>query len=458
MPRGKLCRPRCAWLLAALALCWFADAGAAATGTKILYLYNSQSMSRTPQTVSVGSVSIAGRGASKDWTLAPVLQLPLTLAAGTVNITLTLQRTGGNTRRTARVELRTVSGASLGFSNSVNFNNGGVIQSLAFTLNLAAAATVVAGDALVLRIYDNSTSGARTFRVYQDRAGVGASILSFLATTVIKVDSIAFYNAAYPGVTTSSPYLPAETVYIRAVVSDPFGSYDIDPAGGSAPTVTVTNPTGIVRVNAAIMTQVADSGAATKTFEYAYTLPTAPGLGLWSASVTALEGTEGTVSDTAGSTFDVEAPEPLVMKTVSAVSDPVEGTVRAKSIPGSVMAYDVVVYNTGKGPIDTGSLTITDAVPTDSSFELTGSPPFTFTDGAVPSGLSVTSSSDANILYSNDGGATWSYVPSCTRPCVDPAITDIKITPGGRMVGTTGTAGSTTGAPYFTLMYEVVIN
>ena len=204
MPRGKLCRPRCAWLLAALALCWFADAGAAATGTKILYLYNSQSMSRTPQTVSVGSVSIAGRGASKDWTLAPVLQLPLTLAAGTVNITLTLQRTGGNTRRTARVELRTVSGASLGFSNSVNFNNGGVIQSLAFTLNLAAAATVVAGDALVLRIYDNSTSGARTFRVYQDRAGVGASILSFLATTVIKVDSIAFYNAAYPGVTTSS--------------------------------------------------------------------------------------------------------------------------------------------------------------------------------------------------------------------------------------------------------------
>lgn len=451
---------RCALvcLLAVVALCGSVTARAASTGTKILYLYNNQSMSRTPQTASAGSVSIAGRGASKDWTLTPVLQLPLTLAAGAVNATLTLQRTGSNTGRTAQVELRTASGTSLGFSNSVNFNNGGAVLSRNVTVNLGAPATIAAGDALVLRIYNNSAFGNRTYRVYQNRAGVGASTLSFLATTVINVDSMAFYNAAYPAVTTSNPFLPAETVYIRVVVSDPFGSYDIDPASGSAPTVTVINPTGIVRVSSAAMTQVADSGAATKTFEYAYTLPTSPGLGSWSASITAFEGTEGTVSDTAANSFDVETPEPLVMKTVSVVSDPVEGSLEPKAIPGAVVAYNVVVYNTGKGPIDAGSLSITDAVPVDSTFELTASPPFTFTDGAVPSGLSVTAGSDANILYSNNGGATWTYVPTCTRPCVDPAITDIKITLGGQMVGATGTAGSTTGAPYFTLTYEVTID
>ena len=445
-----------ACLLPALTLCSF-DAGAAATGTKILYLYNNQTLTRTPQTVSGASVSING-GATADWTLSPVLQLPLTLAAGTVNINLSLQRTGGNTRRTAQLELRTISGASLGFSNSVNFNNGGVIQSLAFTINLAAPATVAAGDGLVLRIYNNSTRANRTFRVHQDASGVGASTASFLADTVINVDSVAVYNAAYPAVTSSSPYLAADTVYIRAVVSDPFGSYDIDPAGGAVPTVTVTDPSATVQVSAAAMTQVADSGAATKTFEYAYTLPAAPKLGSWSAGVTAFEGTEGTVSDTGSGSFDVEAPEPLVMKTVSAVSDPVDGSTNPKAIPGAVLSYTVVVYNTGKGPIDSDSLAITDAVPANSSFELKGSPPFTFTDGAVPSGLSVTAGSDANIAYSSDGGSTWSYTPTCSRPCVDPAITNIKITPAGQMVGTTGVAGSTTGAPYFTVVYEVVLN
>jgi uncharacterized repeat protein (TIGR01451 family) len=53
------------------------------------------------------------------------------------------------------------------------------------------------------------------------------------------------------------------------------------------------------------MSQVADSGVATRTFEYAFLVPDQAVIGTWTVSVTAHEGTEGTVSHTANGGFDV---------------------------------------------------------------------------------------------------------------------------------------------------------
>jgi hypothetical protein len=83
---------------------------------------------------------------------------------------------------------------------------------------------------------------------------------------------------------------------------------------------------------------------------------------------------------------------------------------------------------------------------------LTAKPPFVFTNGATSSGLSVTSGSDANIVYSNNGGSTYAYTPTCTRPCVDTAITNFKITLTGSMNGKTGSS-----APSFNITFNVVI-
>jgi hypothetical protein len=114
--------------------------------------------------------------------------------------------------------------------------------------------------------------------------------------------------------------------------------------------------------------------------------------------------------------------------------------------------YTILVQNNGKGPADSGTLVIADLVPTNTALSLPAKPPFTFTDGATSSGLSITAGSDANIVYSNNSGATYAYVPGCTRPCTDTTITNFKITFAGSMNGKTGAS-----APSFTITYNVII-
>jgi len=133
-------------------------------------------------------------------------------------------------------------------------------------------------------------------------------------------------------------------------------------------------------------------------------------------------------------------------------TDPVEGATRSKAIPGATVQYTILVQNNGRGPVDTGTFVISDPVPANTVLSLPAKPPFTFTDGSTPSGLSVTGGSDANITYSNNGGTTFVYVPACTRPCTDAAITNFKITLTGSMNGKTGGT-----APSFTITYNVVI-
>jgi hypothetical protein len=91
-----------------------------------------------------------------------------------------------------------------------------------------------------------------------------------------------------------------QVAYVRAVVSDPFGSGDVSGAN-----LTLTDSSPATKLSNAVMTQVADSGAATRTFEYGYVVPTGARLGNWTASVTGKEGSEGTVTHTANGSFAV---------------------------------------------------------------------------------------------------------------------------------------------------------
>jgi hypothetical protein len=115
------------------------------------------------------------------------------------------------------------------------------------------------------------------------------------------------------------------------------------------------------------------------------------------------------------------------------------------------MQYTIQVQNNGRGPVDSGSFVITDPVPTNTVLSLPAKPPFTFTDGGTSSGLSV-SALDGSITYSNNNGASYVYVPGCTRPCTDAAVTNFKITLNGVMNGKTGGT-----APSFSITYNVVI-
>ena len=118
------------------------------------------------------------------------------------------------------------------------------------------------------------------------------------ATTVINVDNVQVLDAPYPGGIAVTAASIGDTVYIRSQVSDPFGTFDITSASY---TITDSTPTSQGSGSLAV---VFDNGADVLTFESAYLVPVAP-VGSWTASVTAIEGTEGTVTHTGLTSFTV---------------------------------------------------------------------------------------------------------------------------------------------------------
>ena len=432
----------------------------AASGNKVLYVYDNLSMTRVAQTANSTSGVTIAQGATTSWTLGAV-QKPLTLTAGsTVTVSLIVSGNGGllptyNFTAQLLKNGSTVIGTS-GTSPTVGTTNSVITVSL--TVGTGGVGSLNAGDTLVLKVNNTSTAvviGGTNLVVSQKVAGVGNSTVTFATSTVINVDSVTAFSAVYPSSATVPVFQQGQTVFICTVISDPFGSADVTSA-----TVTITDPNGTVQVTAAAMTAkgagnctgTGTASASTEAYEFAYTSPSNAATGFWTATVKGNEGSEGTVSHTANGAFDVDVPALLVMKTVSVVSDPIEGATRPKAIPGAVMQYSIIVQNNGRGPADAGTLALTDPIPGNTAFNLTAKPPFIFTDGGTASGLSVTSGSDTNITYSNNGGTSFTYTPSCTRPCTDAAITNIKITFAGAMSGKTGS-----GTPSFTVTFQVTI-
>jgi trimeric autotransporter adhesin len=425
------------------------------SGSKPLYFYSTpgNQLSRTPPVAAQAAVTING-GASSTWTLTPVLQKAVTLQAGNIAVPLLLTRSAaGSATRTITVTLgRTGSGtpiatASLS-SNTISTTTPGV---LLFSLPLAAATTVPAGAAFTLTVSNTTGTASRTISVWPNSGGSLSSV-QLNSATVINVDSVQPYNAAYPGGAPTASFAPGAVVYARAVVSDPFGSFDI--AGA---VITVRNPSGTALVSAAAMTQVADSGAATRTYEYAYTLPANAPAGGWTLSVTATEGTEGVVTHTANAGFTVVVPQPAltVQKTSEVLSDPVNNAVNPKRIPGSVQRYVITITNTGPGAADASSVVITDATPAGTVMYVSTAlgNPVEFIDGATPSGLSF--SYATSVSYSNQpgGGAPYNYAPTPDAAGYDAAVTGLRVAPSGTLNGAVGPA-----QPSFTVRFRVRVN
>jgi uncharacterized repeat protein (TIGR01451 family) len=143
-------------------------------------------------------------------------------------------------------------------------------------------------------------------------------------------------------------------------------------------------------------------------------------------------------------------------KTVQVTSDPVNGTTNPKNIPGAESLYTLSVSNTGLGSVDTGTLSLTDAVPANSALftgNLSAGAPFIFADGALASGLSCPFIALANLTdcvdFSADGGVSWGYVPNGGY---DAGVTHVRFRLAGPMNG-----DATAGSPYpgFSLQFRV---
>ncbi len=177
--------------------------------------------------------------------------------------------------------------------------------------------------------------------------------------------------------------------------------------------------------------------------------------------------TTGTVSTgnagtgaTATATLTVGLPQPVLelTKAVLVISDPLNLASHPKSIPGAVSIYTIRLSNSGPGQTDANSLVISDALPAHAELYVgdlgaPGSGPVQITDGNPVSGLAWSFSGLANtgdsLEFSNDGGATWTYVPTPNAEGFDGSVSNLRIKPTGQMKAATGSN------PFLELQFRV---
>ena len=143
------------------------------------------------------------------------------------------------------------------------------------------------------------------------------------------------------------------------------------------------------------------------------------------------------------------------------VSDPSNGSVNPKAIPGAVLAYSLSVSNSSSGYPDSNSVTLVQSIPAQGSLYVgdlgaAGSGPVSFVQGSPPSGLAYSYSSLASATddldFSNNGGASFGYVPTPDSAGFDPAVTHIRVVPKGLFAGASGS-----GSPSFTIGYGIKV-
>lgn len=154
-------------------------------------------------------------------------------------------------------------------------------------------------------------------------------------------------------------------------------------------------------------------------------------------------------------------PALTVLKNATVVEDPVNGLSNPKAVPGATVRYQIGTINTGGGAADSDTLTVTDAIPTNTSLQVTDydgstSGPILFADGTISSALTYTFTSLSDPLddvsFSNDDGVTFNYSPVATLDGTDPNVTHVRVNPKGTLAGDLGS-----GAPSFEVFFKAIV-
>jgi uncharacterized repeat protein (TIGR01451 family) len=435
-----------------------------ASGIKFLYLRRdaagARSMSRNRPSAADTNESVAANG-NDTWIIAPALQGPLTVPTGNIPVRLWLSRNGGTSSRNVTVTLTSSAGGlNVSQTLSVNPNNNTAVPTLSsFTLNNTTLRNIPAGATLTLTVA-NAGSNAMVIWPNGNAGSTGGvpnnSRVELNTTTVINVDSVTTWNAAFNGGAAQGTFYPGANVFVRAQISDPFGSFDI-----SSARISIIDPANVTQISNQLMTAQGapatcnSTTAATCVFQFPYTVPASPSLGAWTVRVTGFEGIEGTVQDIGVGNFTVVIPQPslTILKTSAVIWDPVNTTNNPKRIPLAVVRYDVTVTNSGPGTVDSGTLVITDPLPAEGAMYVSTAlgPPIVFANGTPASGLAF--SYPADVLYSSAGVAgPWTYTPVPDADGYDAAVRAVRIAPTGVMSAAGG------GNPSFTIQFRIRIN
>ena len=165
----------------------------------------------------------------------------------------------------------------------------------------------------------------------------------------------------------------------------------------------------------------------------------------------------------ARTTFVVGFPELdiLFLKTAVTLNDPFNGSTNPKAIPGAEVLYNLQATNQGPGTSDNDSVVLIDPIPANTDLYVNdlvsaGAGPIRFADLSTASGLTYSfiglGSSADDLGFSNDNGTTYNYTPTADADGFDPAVTHIRVSPGGTFTGDSGS-----GSPGFEIQYKVRI-
>ena len=112
-----------------------------------------------------------------------------------------------------------------------------------------------------------------------------------------------------------------------------------------------------------------------------------------------------TITNTRSTTAEL-----VVEKSSIVISDPANGTVNPKLIPGAIVEYAITVRNVGAGRPDSGGITIVDLMPANVAFDTTS--PVTFVNGLPSSGLSsFNAASMVGFSSAASGNGPFTYTP-----------------------------------------------
>lgn len=139
----------------------------------------------------------------------------------------------------------------------------------------------------------------------------------------------------------------------------------------------------------------------------------------------------------------------VVTKTSTLISDPVNGTVNPKHIPGAVVEYAISVTNAGNRAVDASSIVLADVLP--AGFAYDASTAVTFANGTTASGLNAfNAASMVSFSSQPGGGAPFTYIPTAGY---DANVRGVRIAPTGTMAAATSTT-----QPSFTVRFRGRVN
>lgn len=338
------------------------------TDNKQLYL-DSTTMSRAKPTGTPAAITLT-KNNPVSWDGTPVLQLDNTIESTSASLYLS-----DSTTQSQQVEVRMYCSSSPeNYVTSGTYALGDIpaaptlykfnLTTLAGTFSFPS--TCPTGDYWVLEVENQNNQDITLTPV---TAASEFSRLNLDSSNVIYVVNLVFYDLPYTDPTSSiiTSAAPNDVIYIRSVISDPFGSFDITDA-----IIEITDPLGanMLTPPPVSMPIVNDSGAATKTFEYAYTLPATPAAGNWNVRVTGLEGDEGLVTDDLVGAFTVESLDMELSKIVDTAAPTELGNV----------VYTLTISNLDASLTATG-IQVTDLLPAGLSYVSDTAPlPTTYDD------------------------------------------------------------------------------